>query len=135
MSVLDLLVRFFDSKSRTFPTLRIVTEAIQNAHEPSSLCCCDWTKRFKALRLHELVYLELRSHQTTRGTIQNADLTSGLCICDWTKRLKALQFHQLADLKLRSLEVRKKRDELMKHAQSRHRSSGTVNASENCETV
>ena len=121
MSVLELFVRFFDSKSRTFPTLRIVTEVIKNAHEPSSLCCCDWTKRFKALRLHELVYLELRSHQITNGTIQNADLTSGLCICDWTKRLKAHQFHELADLKLRSLELRKKRNELMNHAQCKQR--------------
>ena len=65
--------------------------------------------------------MELRSHQSTNGIIQKADLTSGLCICDWTKRLKAHQLEELGDFKLRSLELRKKRDELMKHAQSRHR--------------
>ena len=128
MSVLELLVRFFHSTSRTFRTIIIETEGIQNAHAPWRLCCCDRTKRLKALQLDQLVYLELRRHHNTNGTIQNAYLSSGLCICDWTKRHKALQFDRLAYLKLRSLELRKKMYELMKHAQNRHRWSGTVNA-------
>ena len=121
MSVLELLVRFFHSTSRTFRNIIIETEAIENAYEPSGLCICDWTKRLKALQLEQLAYFELRRHHNTNGTIQNADLSSGLCICEWTKRLKALQFDRLAYLKLRSLELRKKRYELMKHAQNRHR--------------
>ena len=60
----------------------VITEAVENTHKPSSLCCCHWTKRFKALRVHELFYLELRSHRITNGIIQHPDLTSGLCICD-----------------------------------------------------